>query len=314
MMCDEDREYIAVRYGIPDVAPRLLHKSPQKATYLMRDPAGRPVVAKVYSVHTDLARLKNEHRILDAISTLGDTVEKVMSDRYGHTLIDLPSGGFGVVTSHVPGSAIECPAPAIWSRLAGAIGQLHSALRDATEDDSVLASETQSILPDELAREAFVSLRDQGVDCTVLEQRTLEGLASVRLRHQLIHGDLSLGNVLLSGNEVGFIDFEDCGFGASAYDIVGPICVGGVEAFPDAVDVYLRCCLESGALTPDEERALPLLCAVRQLWLLNWELTTEDPALADDRIRYMLNAVASLVAAFRNDVGVTQVLAHAAVC
>ena len=90
-------------------------------------------------------------------------------------------------------------------------------------------------------------------------------------RFGLIHADLRLANLLLEGDRLAVIDFDDCGFGWYMYDFAAAISF--IETSPQVADLqaawvagYRSVC----PLTEDDERALPMFVMLRRLLLTAW--------------------------------------------
>lgn len=88
----------------------------------------------------------------------------------------------------------------------------------------------------------------------------------------LIHADLSFGNVLFDGDEVKFIDFDDCGFGYYLFDLAvilaGPWARPGFAARKQALlaGYSSHCAMDSRHVA-----LLPVLMAARAALLGQWE-------------------------------------------
>jgi Ser/Thr protein kinase RdoA (MazF antagonist) len=94
----------------------------------------------------------------------------------------------------------------------------------------------------------------------------------------LIHADLHQFNVLLCGDEVRAIDFDDCCDGHFLYDLA----VALVGAGPWRTTPAMRAALLAGyrrerALPAEHERLLGAFMAVRRLLLLRWSLGANPP-------------------------------------
>lgn len=90
-------------------------------------------------------------------------------------------------------------------------------------------------------------------------------------RFGLIHGDLRLANLLVVGNGLHVIDFDDCGFGWFAYDFAASISF--IEHTPQVPALHAAWCdgyRGVAALTREELDAMPSLVMLRRLLLLAW--------------------------------------------
>lgn len=131
-----------------------------------------------------------------------------------------------------------------------------------------------------------ISSRDQRIisEGRRLTFRKLKGFEA-RFPHKqgMIHADLHFGNLLLSLGRFAMIDFDDCGFGFHAYDLVVPLrsaehVLGKkrkreMQGFKDALlEGY---CRESGWDRHDEE-IFPHMVTARALALLAWFNSRSD--------------------------------------
>ncbi len=88
--------------------------------------------------------------------------------------------------------------------------------------------------------------------------------------YSLIHADLHFDNVLVDGDRLAVIDFDDSGFGWHQYDLAVVLTGHPAERFDLNFASLLRGYRRVRAL-PDEDAALvPMLVVVRALALLGW--------------------------------------------
>ena len=118
-------------------------------------------------------------------------------------------------------------------------------------------------------------------------QKILARLKRVERAHPekmgLIHADLHFGNLLLVKDEIGVIDFDDCGYGFYAYDLAVPILAAEWvlgETRRAELAAY-RSALVAGysALapwTPRDDGLLDDLILTRRLVMLGWLNTRSD--------------------------------------
>ncbi len=87
----------------------------------------------------------------------------------------------------------------------------------------------------------------------------------------LVHGDMRLANLLMDGDTVKVIDFDDCGFSWFLYD-----CATTVSFFEDAPEVpeliraWVRGYRRFGALSPEEETEIATFVMLRRILLVAW--------------------------------------------
>jgi len=90
-------------------------------------------------------------------------------------------------------------------------------------------------------------------------------------RFGLVHADLRLANLLVEGDHLGVIDFDDCGFGWFAYDFAAAISFLEHEPWiPDLQAAWLEGYRMVAPLPPGTEAMLPDLVMLRRLLLTAW--------------------------------------------
>lgn len=96
-------------------------------------------------------------------------------------------------------------------------------------------------------------------------------------RQGLIHADLHFGNILTVGENLGAIDFDDCGFGFHAYDLVIPLISAqgilgekGQNLLPEFKDALISGYLTGQSWDHNDEKIFPYLIAARRLTMLGW--------------------------------------------
>ncbi len=117
--------------------------------------------------------------------------------------------------------------------------------------------------------------------CAVRDQARRE-LQALNLPIQLIHADPLQENVLVEGDQVALIDFDDCAYGYPLFDLATAL----VQRLPDPRFPDLRDALIEGYGGCDR-RALALLFLVRCLTYLGWikdKMTTPQGQAMSQRI------------------------------
>ncbi len=127
---------------------------------------------------------------------------------------------------------------------------------------------------DEAARKLF------GRTVDVIGRRLLHyGKGSDRFG--LIHCDLRLANLLIDGEEVKVIDFDDCGFGWLMYDAATPVSFYEHEAHvPQLIDAWLKGYRTAASLAPEDEAEIPTFIMLRRLLLVAWIGSHSETELA----------------------------------
>lgn len=90
-------------------------------------------------------------------------------------------------------------------------------------------------------------------------------------RFGLIHCDLRLANLLIDGEVVKVIDFDDCGFGWFMYDAATPVSFYEHERHvPGLIDAWVRGYRSVAPLSAADEAEIPTFVMLRRLLLVAW--------------------------------------------
>lgn len=114
-----------------------------------------------------------------------------------------------------------------------------------------------------------------------LIERRLERLGKGRDVFDLVHGDMRLANLLMDGNIVKVIDFDDCGFSWFLYD-----CATTVSFFeekpevPDLIKAWVRGYRRVASLDAAEEAEIATFVMLRRILLVAWIGSHSDTELA----------------------------------
>lgn len=104
-----------------------------------------------------------------------------------------------------------------------------------------------------------------------LMRRRLQAFGAGPDRFGLIHADLRLTNLLLDGDDIYVIDFDDCGFGWYLYDLGSA--VSFIEHWPQIPDMVASWCdgyRKVAPLSAVDERELQTFIMFRRLLLVAW--------------------------------------------
>ncbi len=119
---------------------------------------------------------------------------------------------------------------------------------------------------------------------------TLASLDRTPANYGMIHADLHPHNVIVSGERLHAIDFDDAGFGWHAYDFA--VCLGahGRPDFGRRQSAFLEGYLR--VRTPDERMValIPLFLLIRSLASIGWITARPDlarPSMAADRMAWV---------------------------
>lgn len=90
-------------------------------------------------------------------------------------------------------------------------------------------------------------------------------------RFGLVHGDLRLANLLVDGDTVTVIDFDDCGFSWFLYDAATPVSFHeDAPEVPALIDAWLTGYRRVAPLSAADEAEIPTFVMLRRLLLVAW--------------------------------------------
>jgi Ser/Thr protein kinase RdoA (MazF antagonist) len=101
--------------------------------------------------------------------------------------------------------------------------------------------------------------------------KRLNGYGQDNERFGLIHCDLRLANLLIDGDNVKVIDFDDCGFGWYMYDAATPVSFYEHEPqVPDLIEAWKTGYRRVIDLPKADEAEIPTFVMLRRLLLVAW--------------------------------------------
>jgi Ser/Thr protein kinase RdoA (MazF antagonist) len=121
-------------------------------------------------------------------------------------------------------------------------------------------------------------------DGEALLQRSLDAL-SVRLHAYgtgpktfgLIHADLRLANLMVHGDALAAIDFDDCGFGWWVYDLASALSFIETDPrLPDLISAWVEGYSRIAPLGTEDRAMIPSLILLRRVLLTAWLATRAD--------------------------------------
>lgn len=114
-------------------------------------------------------------------------------------------------------------------------------------------------------------------------ERAVLGRAATVVRHRLavygtgperfglVHADMRLANLLVDGDRVTVIDFDDCGFSWFMYDLAASVSFIEHEPYiPELIDAWVRGYRSVAPLEAADEAELATLVMLRRLLLVAW--------------------------------------------
>ncbi len=137
--------------------------------------------------------------------------------------------------------------------------------------------------------------RDLLVTVRELLRAKLQQLAGSRLDYGLIHADLVRENILVSGDTIHFIDFDDAGFGWRLFDIATTLSKNTAEPDYSSIrDALIDGYREQRSISNEELQQLPLFMAARSLTYLGWIRDRRCEPGARDRIPRLIDQAIAL--------------------
>ncbi len=101
--------------------------------------------------------------------------------------------------------------------------------------------------------------------------KRLTAFGQTNERFGLIHGDTRLANILMDGDKVKVIDFDDCGFGWYLYDAATPVSFYEHDPqVPALIDAWQTGYRKAGILSREDEQEIPTFIMFRSLLLVAW--------------------------------------------
>lgn len=260
----------------------------ENTTFLACDPAsGQELVLRVQRIgyHTP-AEILSELAWISALIADGvvDTPRPV-PDREGNLLCKVPIRGltryvvaFERMSGHEPDQSVSLPA---WFRKLGELtARLHSHSRrwprartfqrktwdfDAMLGARPLWGDWRSGLG---LRESDKRLLQQVAE-RLARRLHVYGMESHRFG--LVHADLRLANLLVEGDRLGIIDFDDCGFSWFFYDFAAAVSfIEHQPIVPELQTAWVEGYREVAPVSDDDEAMLPAFVMLRRMLLTAW--------------------------------------------
>lgn len=99
----------------------------------------------------------------------------------------------------------------------------------------------------------------------------------------LIHADLRLANLMVDGDRLTAIDFDDCGFGWWAYDLASALSFIETDPrLPDLIAAWVSGYTRIAPLSAEDRAMIPALIFLRRVLLTAWLSTRADSDTAQD--------------------------------
>lgn len=99
----------------------------------------------------------------------------------------------------------------------------------------------------------------------------------------LIHADLRLANLMVNGDQLTAIDFDDCGFGWWAYDLASALSFIETDPrLPELIAAWVEGYARIASLNPQDRAMIPSLIFLRRVLLTAWLSTRADSDTAQN--------------------------------
>jgi Ser/Thr protein kinase RdoA (MazF antagonist) len=276
------------RWGLsPRTDLRLLTIS-ENATFRAHDPAsGRDLVFRVHrpGYHTK-AEIASELAWVEALGREGVVATlTAIPQTSGEVIADLDDGGtvrhavaFGLLSGKEPAEGDDLPA---WFRELGAINaRLHAHAKAWQKPDGFVRKvwDFDAMLGKTRLWgdwRAGLGLDTEGRQ--VLEQTAallrdlLEAYGKGEDRFGLVHADMRVANLLVDGDTLSVIDFDDCGFSWYLYDFAAAISFTEHEPYIPALQkAWIEGYRTVAPLSDEECAIIPVFIMLRRMLLTAW--------------------------------------------
>jgi Ser/Thr protein kinase RdoA (MazF antagonist) len=278
-------------YGLPDA--RLIFLRDVDNTLYRVEAADQRYVLRMHSVerHSPAALRSELHWLAALRHEAGLLVPEPALTRDGAVFVDVaapdvPQPRRCVLLRWLPGRVrTEQPWPSEIARIGALMARLHCHAERYDPPDFARQSWDWARLFGPAAglwRNGPLLLSPADLEiCRAASQRiaaTMEAVGQSRATYGLIHSDLNLSNIVFHGDQVGAIDFEECGLGYFLFDMA--VTLYELSDFP-AREAALRAAFLDGyarerALPAGSADHLPAFEAMRRLDLMSWILNMDD--------------------------------------
>jgi Ser/Thr protein kinase RdoA (MazF antagonist) len=114
-----------------------------------------------------------------------------------------------------------------------------------------------------------------------LIERRLASFGKTPARFGLIHCDMRLANLLVDGDEMKVLDFDDCGFSWHLYDAATAVSFFEHDRHvPELMSAWVRGYRKVHRLSVEEEAEIPTFIMLRRMILIAWIGSRSETALA----------------------------------
>lgn len=276
------------KWGLPETAPVSLLTISENATYVVEgEEEGRRLVLRVHRPH-----YHTESEILSELAWIAALREDAVIEtprpvpaKDGSLLCSFPDDGtrryvvaFEFMSGKEPDSSDDLV------KWYGRLGEINARLHMHSHNWKRPASFVRKVWNFDtiIGKAAYWGDWREGLGLTEEGRSILERTAK-RLeertraygtgpdRFGLIHCDMRLANLLVDGNRLGVIDFDDCGLSWFAYDFAAAVSFLETEPYlRDLMAAWVSGYRKVAPLSKEDEAALPMFVMLRRLQLTAW--------------------------------------------
>ncbi len=278
------------RWGLPRATAISLLNLSENATFALGDPAaGRELILRVHRVgYSSAQEIQSELAWMSALRRDGviDTA-RPLPGRDGEWVqtLESPSGRpsrYAVAFERLPGAEPNPGSDAVawFERLGEVTARMHRHSRAWTLPAGFCRKRwdlAAMVGPRGLwgPWRAAIGLNPAGAEILertlALIRRRIEAFGSGPERFGLVHADLRLANLLVDGEELRIIDFDDCGFSWFIYDFA--TAVSFIEHEPIVPQLLRAWCAgyrRTAPLSEEEMAEAPTFIVLRRILLTTW--------------------------------------------
>jgi Ser/Thr protein kinase RdoA (MazF antagonist) len=278
------------RWGLPRATAISLLNLSENATFVLGDPAaGRELILRVHRVgYSSAQEIQSELAWMSALRRDGviDTA-RPLPGRDGEwvQVLESPSGGpsrYAVAFERLPGAEPNPGSDAVawFERLGEVTARMHRHARAWTLPAGFCRKRWDldaMVGPRGLwgPWRAAIGLNPAGAEILertlALIRRRIEAFGSGPERFGLVHADLRLANLLVDGEDLRIIDFDDCGFSWFIYDFA--TAVSFIEHEPIVPQLLRAWCAgyrRTAPLSEEEMAEAPTFIVLRRILLTAW--------------------------------------------
>jgi Ser/Thr protein kinase RdoA (MazF antagonist) len=276
------------QWGLPETSPVSLLTISENATYLVEDEAkGRRLVLRVHRplYHTE-PEILSELAWIRALRESGvvETPRPVPAED-GTLLCSFPDGDtrrYVAAFEHMSGKEPDPSDDLV--KWYGRLGEINARLHQHSRDWERPLSFARKVWNFDtiIGKNNYWGDWRQGLGLTeegrMLLERTAKRLEERTRaygvdpdRFGLIHCDMRPANLLVDGNRLGVIDFDDCGLSWFAYDFAAAVSFLETEPYlGDLMAAWVEGYRKVSPLAQEDEAALPMFVMLRRMQLTAW--------------------------------------------